>query len=80
MNKCSNQNCTNDASLKCPKCGDLFCSKDCFKQNYAVHDKFKHYNYTGMLRPGIVSPKRIILPSIQKPDYVDSGIYPRVIL
>jgi methionyl aminopeptidase len=42
--------------------------------NYAPIDKFKNYKFSGTLRPGKVSPRRIIPPNVVRPDYADTGI------
>lgn len=107
--------------LACPKCMQLglppvyFCSQDCFKTNYASHNKIhkvakqvmeakareisthrkrppdgitcdsdesievrkslpvwaQSYNFSGNLRPTLLSPKREIPMSIRRPDYAD---------
>eukprot|EP00551_Chaetoceros_affinis_P004912 CAMPEP_0203669908 /NCGR_PEP_ID=MMETSP0090-20130426/6139_1 /ASSEMBLY_ACC=CAM_ASM_001088 /TAXON_ID=426623 /ORGANISM="Chaetoceros affinis, Strain CCMP159" /LENGTH=411 /DNA_ID=CAMNT_0050534667 /DNA_START=75 /DNA_END=1310 /DNA_ORIENTATION=+ len=31
----------------------------------------KHYSFTGELRPALLSPKRVVPPSIRRPDYAD---------
>ena len=74
--------------MQCPTCSKLglpnsyFCNQDCFKKNWGTH-KVKHvvatstpvddYQYTGPLRPGIVSPMRTVPAHIPKPDYSVSG-------
>jgi len=71
----------------CQKLGiqSPFCNQDCFKKNWASHKalhlegtwrdwrpEFANYQFTGDLRPGKLSPKRQVLPGIQKPDYADN--------
>ena len=56
----------------------FFCGQNCFKASWPTH-KIKHnpldpnYNYTGKLRPGIVTPLRYVPPEILRPDYAATG-------
>lgn len=114
-NKCAG--CKNEVETKlaCPKCMQMsltptyFCNQDCFKTNYAAHNKIHkiakqvmqakaarasrdgitcdpnadinsrlslptwatEYNFTGNLRPALLSYKREIPTSIRRPDYAD---------
>ena len=117
--KCAGCKKDTSSNLSCPKCLSLnlppsyFCSQECFKANYAAHNKIhkiakqvmeakaaqsqghrktppdgitcdpnediqtrlslptwaKGYNFTGSLRPALLSPKREIPASIRRPDY-----------
>eukprot|EP01127_Copromyxa_protea_P006957 TRINITY_DN16890_c0_g1_i1.p1 TRINITY_DN16890_c0_g1~~TRINITY_DN16890_c0_g1_i1.p1 ORF type:complete len:373 (+),score=81.64 TRINITY_DN16890_c0_g1_i1:66-1121(+) len=71
-----------------------FCNQDCFKKNWATHrqehvvpqeaswevlrPEFSSYTFTGSLRPGKISPTRVVPPHIKRPDYADDedGISP----
>jgi len=60
-----------------------FCTQECFKSSWAKHKivhvskekkvnmdpRFTGYMFTGKLRPGFVSPMRIVPSHIHKPDY-----------
>jgi len=109
QNKCSNEECSKEATMRCPNCVKLeifensyFCSQDCFKKIWKTHKTihgsnsknqnghssttsdsnnvvklphiFKDFEFTGSIRPGIVSPRRIVPEHIKRPDYSETGI------
>jgi len=121
--ECSSPGCSKllETKLSCPKCVQMglpptyFCSQDCFRANYASHNKIhkvakqvmeakkaaanahrktppdgitcgedevmetkmslplwaEYYDFTGDLRPALLSPKRQLPPSIPRPDYAN---------
>lgn len=75
--------CPKCQELKLPP--SYFCSQTCFKSFWSIHklmhnanysppDRFKNYRFTGVIRPGKVSPRRVVPPHIQRPEYADTGI------
>lgn len=66
-----------------------FCSQECFKAFWPIHktvhdapaeaprpvlpEMFNGYQFTGPLRPGLVSPRRTVPATIRRPDYADTG-------
>jgi methionyl aminopeptidase len=79
--------CPTCKKLGIPAALSTFCSQDCFKAYWPNHkalhkmfnkpetkDKFFGYQFSGALRPGVVSAQKTVPDHIQKPDYWATGI------
>jgi methionyl aminopeptidase len=63
-----------------------FCSQQCFKGFWSIHKlfhdapkdtlppTFKGFKFTGSVRPGLLSPWRVVPDHVEKPDYADDGV------
>jgi len=74
--------CPKCQQLKLPP--SYFCTQECFKSFWIVHklmhdanytppDKFKGYKFSGLIRPGKISPRSVVPAHIVRPDYADTG-------
>jgi len=64
-----------------------FCSQQCFKSFWPIHkfahtntketplpEEFRGYQFTGPIRPSLISPKREVPAHIERPEYAISGV------
>lgn len=75
-NTCKTPGCCKDAKLQCPTCiklqirGSLFCSQDCFKENWDMHKALHKLAKSENVSTNCSKPNRIFSPW---PSYVFTG-------